>query len=70
MIPDDPVIHSMEMTGYPPWIKNQEEPVCPICGQECERVFKDKTGDIVGCDVCLEECDAVDEEECFPGGYE
>lgn len=20
LIPDDPIIHSMELTGYPPWI--------------------------------------------------
>lgn len=29
LIPDDPIIHSMELTGYPPWMEpfteNEEE---------------------------------------------
>lgn len=27
---------------------------CPLCGGECEKVYFDTLGDIVGCDVCLE----------------
>jgi len=31
------------------------EPVCPICGEQCEVVFFDrKTEEPVGCDVCLD----------------
>jgi len=62
---DDPIIRSMEATGYPPWIDPDRVPRCPICGEECSRVFKDTYGDIVGCDECITECDAWEAEECF-----
>ena len=29
-------------------------PVCPICGEECEWIFK-KDGDVIGCDNCVEQ---------------
>ena len=65
-IPDDPIIRCIEATGYPPWLQDEEKvPRCPICGDECDTVYKDKTGDIVGCDQCLRPCDAYDEYECF-----
>lgn len=25
LIPDDPIIHSMERTGYPPWMQGYDE---------------------------------------------
>lgn len=48
-IPDHPDIRRMEREGYP------DEPpvVCPVCGKECETLFKDWNGDIVGCDNCI-----------------
>ena len=31
---------------------------CPICGAECETVYKDYYGDIIGCNECVKEVDA------------
>ena len=65
LIPDDPIIRCAEETGYAPW--NQPEyPICPVCGNECEKVYKDSYGEIVGCDECLAEHDAWEEDECCP----
>ena len=63
-IPDDPIIHAMQRTGFPPWHKN-EEPRCPCCGSDCSTVYK-VDGEIVGCDNCVNSFDAWDEEDCFP----
>lgn len=42
-------------------------PVCPVCGQECETVYRDvRTLEIFGCDVCVEEKDAWEQDDCFP----
>lgn len=39
----------------------EEKPVfCPICGEECESFYK-LDGDIVGCDMCVENVDAYEE---------
>lgn len=64
-IPDDPIIQSMERTGFPPWIDPDKVPRCPVCGEECTTVYKDLYGEILGCDECLTERDAWDEDECF-----
>lgn len=63
-IGDHPVIRNMERTGYPDG-KEPAEYRCPVCGKECESIFKYKaTGEIVGCDKCI---DCVDpwEVECL-----
>lgn len=63
--PDHPVIHNLEMTGYP----DGREPICPICPfckEECEYIYFDLGGDIVGCDNCLKEKEAETVKECFP----
>lgn len=65
MIPDDPIIRSMERTGFPPG-HDDSVPICPMCGQECGTIYKTSDGEIVGCDVCLTEHDAWDVEDCFP----
>ena len=41
-------------------------PRCPVCGQECETVYKTKDYEIVGCDLCLRPVDAWECSECFP----
>lgn len=51
-VPDHPVIRNMERTGYPDG-KEPEYPICPICGEECETIYKSKDYDIVGCDECI-----------------
>lgn len=48
-----------------PPIEWQKEPICPVCGKPCERVFKSKFGLIEGCDICGRWLDATEEEECF-----
>ena len=56
-ISDHPIIRNMELTGYPDG-KEPEEYHCPVCGKECECIFKHKaTGEIVGCDNCIEGVD-------------
>ena len=62
-LPDHPVIQNMERTGYPDG-KEPTFPICPVCGEECEEIFRDN---IVGCDICIKQSDAWEEPECFPG---
>lgn len=53
-IPDAPWIREAEMNGAP-----SPEPVeCPICGAECETIYRDRYGTVFGCDICIEEQDA------------
>ena len=40
--------------------KEKKEPICPICGKECERFYK-FGGQIIGCDMCVKEVDAYEE---------
>lgn len=43
-----------------------EVPKCPVCGEECETIYKDIRGDVVGCDCCVESIESwtwVEEEE-------
>ena len=49
-LPDHPVIQNMERTGYPDG-KEPTFPICPVCGEECEEIFRDKDLNIVGCDI-------------------
>ena len=40
-------------------MKEPEFPVCPICGAETDTYYYNKrTGEIVGCDECVESQDA------------
>ena len=63
-IPDHPIIQNCERTGYPD-SKGAIWPHCPVCGEECETLYKDRFGAIVGRDVCIEEWDAWDCPACF-----
>lgn len=65
MIPDHPIIRNCELTGYPDG-KEPTYPHCPVCGEECETIYRTSDFGIVGCDVCLSTIDAWDEPECFP----
>lgn len=60
-----PIITAMEKTGYPD-SKEPQYPHCPICGQECETIYRDADYEIVGCDECIRKDDAWEEEDCFP----
>lgn len=64
-IPDHPAIRNAERTGHPDG-KDPAYPVCPVCGEECERVYTNRYSDVVGCDVCLTDGDAWEEPQCFP----
>lgn len=33
-------------------------PHCPVCGQECEILYRNRYGEIIGCDDCIESIDA------------
>ena len=52
-------------------------PICPVCGEECETIYQDANGEILGCDQCIHEVDAwewlqeeIEEEERIRGDYE
>jgi hypothetical protein len=34
-------------------------PICPVCGEECETIYK-ANGDVIGCDQCVISVDAYD----------
>lgn len=52
---DAPDIRRAEETGYP---TDPKWPRCQVCGEECEKIYKDAWGNILGCENCVEELDA------------
>lgn len=46
----------------PPPLPPEEWPICPVCGKETDTFYKDKDGDIVGCDECIQSVDAWEEK--------
>lgn len=41
-----------------------QNPVCPVCGQECETIYKDASnGEVIGCDQCILAVDAYQWQE-------
>ncbi len=64
-IPDHPVIRNMEAAGTPDG-KPERFPLCPVCGQECETAYVSRTdGEPLGCENCLTEQDAWENEKYF-----
>lgn len=47
---------------FPP--DDPDYPCCPICGQECETIYK-IDNEIVGCDQCMTTRNAWEVTECF-----
>ena len=43
------------------WLDPPEyhEPECPVCGEECEIIYK-QDGKVIGCDQCIDSEDAYD----------
>ena len=42
-------------------------PHCPVCGKECECIYMlRESGEILGCDECINQADADDVRACFP----
>lgn len=62
-IGDAPDIARCLQTGYPDG--DPEYPHCPVCGSECETIYKDIHGDVFGCEECVSTRNAWDIEECF-----
>ena len=60
---DHPVIRNLERTGYPDG-RPPAVPVCPLCGEEAERFYYDRNGELVGCDECVSARDAWEVMEC------
>lgn len=56
-LPDCHEIRNCEETGYPDRRKD-EEPICPMCGERCDTIYKDNSNEIVGCDECLKPVNA------------
>jgi len=51
-IPDHPDIRKMELYGT--LEQNEEdEPTCPVCHEECERIYMDAEGNALGCENCV-----------------
>ena len=50
---------------YPEPAKEEPEARCPVCGEVCGTVFRDRYFEIVGCDECVTVHDAGATEECF-----
>ena len=48
------------MTELPP----ERDPFfCPICGEDCDELYLDNYGEIVGCDNCIREISVYDYKE-------
>lgn len=63
-IPDDPMIRKMELYGtLHPEQEEGPDPICPICGKECDFIFTDIDGDCAGCENCLNRVDAYEWKE-------
>ena len=62
-VPDDPIIAALERDGVPPWFTDPPIPICPICNGEAETYYLDKYREIVGCNLCIKQEDAVDYTE-------
>ena len=38
--------------------ESYENPVCPVCGFDCETLYLSVNGEVLGCDNCIETKDA------------
>lgn len=62
-ISDAPWIREAERWGAPPFVPEDEDVFCPICGKECDFIFTDIDGDCAGCENCLNRVDAYEWKE-------
>ena len=45
------------------WLDPPEQksnPVCPVCGEECETIYTDINSEVCGCNNCITDYDAWD----------
>ena len=53
------------------WLDPPEQksnPVCPVCGEECETIYTDINSEVCGCDNCVTEydsCEYFDDEDDY-----
>lgn len=62
---DHPTIENLINTGTPDG-RLELTPVCPVCGEEADDIYKNVYGEIIGCDKCIKRVsawDALIEEE-------
>lgn len=59
---DHPDIKRLERTGE---TGRGVYPRCPVCGSECETIFRSKAGFKVGCEECITKTDAWEDEEAM-----
>ena len=43
----------------------ESPPICPVCGGECEYVYRDMYFAVVGCDGCVTVHEADETEDCL-----
>ena len=48
-IPDAPWIREAETKG----VDDYEPVFCPVCDEECETIYRDKFGEVFGCENCI-----------------
>ena len=53
------------VTDYPASARTEAAPVCPVCGAECEYVYRDVYFAVVGCDGCVTVHEAGETNECL-----
>lgn len=59
------VITNLLRTGEPDG-REPKSPRCPVCGSECETIYKDAFHQIFTCEVCVIATDAWEQDDCFP----
>ena len=42
------------------YVPEQELPMCPHCGSECEWIYRDRNNVVVGCENCIDTVDAYE----------
>ena len=48
---------------YEDWLNPPEDPEpvhCPVCDQECDEIYFNRDGDVIGCDMCISTQSAAD----------
>lgn len=53
-IPDDPIIERLMRCGEDDGLR----PFCPICSRECNSLYLDTDGDVIGCEHCISQTDS------------
>lgn len=63
-LPEHPIVQNLERFGCP-FGKEPPIPHCPICGAECETIYRNFLNEVVGFDLCVLALDAEDDSDLF-----